>query len=157
MGVPLQTPVPELVTQAGLATSNTGSFRAGPKRSNALVVGLPLAVLAAGGMIAVAIIMSQGDRGAASGVSAASSTEAAPSAAPALTAAADAAAGQGPAGAPSGDASAAPSPSGTAQAAGTSSSKVGRPGGGRPTSVKPPPETTNKPAGKRPEIRSPFE
>jgi tRNA A-37 threonylcarbamoyl transferase component Bud32 len=151
-----QQAVPELATQRGLATSSTGRIALPQKRSNALVVGLPLAVLAAGVMIAVAILVSRGDRAPEASAAAVGSSQVASSAQPAAAiptpAAAPSSAAPVAEGAPSADASATP------QAPGTEVAKTPRaPVYSKPAAPAKPSETTSKPAGKRPEIRSPFE
>jgi serine/threonine-protein kinase len=161
-GLPAQSLVPELVTQRGLATSNTGTFAVGAKRSNVLVVGLPLAVVAAGLMIALAILVSRSDGGAGDGVSASAPTGATPSVGQAATVAVTTTAAtvaatttaEIPASAPSSQASAAPSSESSATAASTSKP---RHGGGKHVVVKTAEPAAPPPPGKRPEIRSPFD
>jgi hypothetical protein len=143
----------ELATQRGLATSNTGRIALPQKRSNALLVGLPLAVLAAGVMIAVAILVSRGPGPEASPTaSAAGSSESAVQAQPAPPTPAAAPSSAAPVAetAPSAEPSAAPT---EASAKTTSRAPVYS----RPAAPAKTTETPSKPAGKRPEIRSPFE
>jgi hypothetical protein len=143
----------ELATQRGLATSSTGRITLPPKRNNALVVGLPLAVLAAGVMIAVAILVSRGPSKEASPPAAAAGPSESPAQAqpapviPTPVAAASSAAPVAEA-APSAEPSAVPTEAKTTPRAPVYS----RPAAPAKTS-----ETPSKPAGKRPEIRSPFE
>gem|GEM_PF-1963551 len=141
----------ELATQRGLATSSTGRIALPPKRNNALVVGLPLAVLAAGVMIAVAILVSRGPSKEASPPAAAAGPSESPvqaQPAPAIPTPAAVASSAAPVaeGAPSAEPSA-------VEAKPTPRAPVySRPAAPAKTS-----ETPSKPAGKRPEIRSPFE
>ncbi len=148
-----QPPAPEL-TQRGLATSNTGRVAVPQARNNALLFGLPLAVLAAGVMIAVAILVSRSENTPAKAAAASGSSEVAPGAPPAPPTPSPAAPPSSAAGAsPSADPSAAvASPNPTETAARTSRAPVYT----KPVSPSKPPEPT-KPRGKRPEIRSPFE
>jgi len=147
-----QQPAPEL-TQRGLATSNTGRVAIPQARNNALIFGLPLAVLAAGVMIAVAILVSRSEKTPDQAAAASGSSEVAPGAPPAPPVPSPAAPPSSAAVAsPSADPSAAPtSPSPTETAAKTTRAPVYT----KPVSK--PSEPTTKPRGKRPEIRSPFE
>ncbi|MCK6588250.1 MAG: protein kinase [Polyangiaceae bacterium] len=154
--------VPELVTQRGLATSSTGRIELPQKRHNALLVGLPVAILVAGVMIAVAILVSRGGSkpegsataAAASGVSEiATQTQPAPLVPSSVLPAASSAA---PVAEPA--PSAEPSAASVAEPSATEAPKTTRaPVYTRPAAPVKTSETPSKPAGKRPEIRSPFE
>ncbi len=142
----------EAGTQSSVVTSHTGKYALVPKRSNALSVGIPIAILMAGVVVAIAIVLSRGkpaDAPSAAQSAAPSGTSLANAAAPPPSAEPAAAAND----APTAEVATAPSISSTAPANTTKSSVK--------TIVKPAATAkstaTSKPPPPKPDVRSPFE
>jgi hypothetical protein len=158
--------VPELATQRGLATSDTGSVKVPPRRGSAALVGVPVAIVVVAVVAALGFFVGRGGRGEGDATGAPSGVQAAPGeakttavAAPEKSAPAPGeAASAASSSAPSGEPSASADPSAAAAASGAPSQQ--RPAGygyGKPTPPAVKTAQTSAPREKRPEIRSPFE